>query len=285
MSEEQKLLDNYIDYDTLNKEYVSPLVKILVSYIKPSFLFKSEILTPIHLGRAVENIKSKDGVQSDENLKWLHENCEFSDNFVGGLSQYNRRIGFLTGTYWAWKNYNLLGNPEYFGSFGYRRLLKPDFLKDLNKYDLIVPKIKDFKIETIKDQFINYHGKQLYDHVIGVFSKIYPGEYKYLDTYLNLTSGYFDEIYVMHKDIFFEFCNWIFPLLFEFLKIPQRTDSKDSRDIAFIMERLTGYFLYRLTLRNDINYKQEGVVITEEMKLNKQHITKDLFAKLRKGIK
>ena len=55
---EQNLLDEYKKYDFLNKEKAK--IKILVSYIKPSFLFKSEILTPIHLGRAVEKEISKD---------------------------------------------------------------------------------------------------------------------------------------------------------------------------------------------------------------------------------
>ena len=63
---EQELLYEYKQYDGINNN--KPLVKILVSYIKPSFLFKSEILTPIHLGRAVERDTSKDGVISDEDI-------------------------------------------------------------------------------------------------------------------------------------------------------------------------------------------------------------------------
>ena len=53
------LLDEYKKYDNVNENRTNPLIKILVSYIKPSFLFKSEILTPIHLGRAVERDNSK----------------------------------------------------------------------------------------------------------------------------------------------------------------------------------------------------------------------------------
>ena len=47
---ELKLLNDYKEYDYLNTNRQTPLIKILVSYIKPSFLFKSDILTPIHLG-------------------------------------------------------------------------------------------------------------------------------------------------------------------------------------------------------------------------------------------
>ena len=129
---EEKIINtfrSYKKYDDLNQNKSS--IKILVSYIKPSFLFKSNILTPIHLGKTVERDSSKDGAQSQSDIEWLHQNCEFNDDFEGGISQYNRRVGFLTGTYWAWKNYEKLGNPDYFGSFGYRRLLNPDFLDDI----------------------------------------------------------------------------------------------------------------------------------------------------------
>ena len=128
--QEEQLLNEYKKYDYLNQEKNNPLVKIFVSYIKPSFLFKSEILTPIHLGRAVEKENSKDGKITEEDINWLHENCIGDDDFEGNISHVNRRVGFLTGTYWAWKNYEKLGNPEYFGSFGYRRFLQPIFLQN-----------------------------------------------------------------------------------------------------------------------------------------------------------
>ena len=142
---EEQLLNEYKKYDCLNQDKKKPLVKIFVSYIKPSFLFKSEILTPIHLGRAVEKDNSKDGKITDEDIKWLHENCIGDDDFEGNISHVNRRVGFLTGTYWAWKNYEKLGNPKYFGSFGYRRLLNPICLENLKEFDIILPPKYDFK--------------------------------------------------------------------------------------------------------------------------------------------
>ena len=92
-------------------------------------MFKSEILTPIHLGRTVEKECSKDGEVTDKDIEWLHKNCIGDDNFEGNISHLNRRVGFFTGTYCAGKNYEKLGNPKYFGSFGYRRLLFPNCLK------------------------------------------------------------------------------------------------------------------------------------------------------------
>ena len=92
---EQELLYEYKQYDGINNN--KPLVKILV------------------------RDTSKDGVISDEDIKWLHENCIGDDDFEGNISSVNRRVGLFTGTYWAYKNYEKLGNPVFLGSFGYRK--------------------------------------------------------------------------------------------------------------------------------------------------------------------
>lgn len=277
----EKLLNKYKKYDGLNCQ--ASKIKILVSYIKPSFLFKSEILTPIHLGRAVEKENSKDGIISEDDLNWLHENCIGDDDFEGNISSANRRVGFLTGTYWAWKNYEKLGNPEYFGSFGYRRLLNPEFLETFENYDLILPKKKDFKIETIKEQFLSYHGEKLFKNTINVFFNVYPKELEELKTYFNGTSGYFDELYIMKKEIFFGFCAWVFPILFELLKQPQTVlKNNDFRDIGFIMERLTGYYCGRLAKL--VRTCETDIIISEKTLVNKQKINQNFMKKLRQNI-
>ena len=278
---EQNLLDEYKKYDFLNKEKAK--IKILVSYIKPSFLFKSEILTPIHLGRAVEKEISKDGIQSDEDINWLHQNC-IGDDINENISKVNRKVGFLTGTYWAWKNYEKLGNPEYFGCFGYRRLMIPYFLNKIDNYDIILPEMETMSEGSLNFQMQLWHGKELFHIMQNCIEKIYPNDKELFFKYMSNRSGYFREIYVMKKHVFFEFCSWIFPLLFELLEIPEkefeicpeelfeilkrRKESKEEyykykmRDIAFIMERLTGFFLYKITQSSVYKCFVSGVVST-----------------------
>lgn len=281
----QKLLNEFKKYDAFNSKGKNSTIKILVNYIRPSFLFKTKILTPIHLGRSIAKEASKDGNISDDDLKWLYENCIADNDFEGNISNTNRRVGFLTGTYWAYKNYEQLGNPDYFGSFGYRRFLNPDFLKNLAYYDVILPKRKNLYVETIKEQFTNYHGSKLYEYAIQIIKNIYPVELTDFETYLNKTSGYFDEIYILKKEIFFNFCNWIFPLLFEALKLPQcEMKNNDTRDIGFIMERISGYYLDQLTKENHKIYESE-IIINEKLVANKKLFTPDMLSKLRKTMK
>lgn len=285
---ENQLLTEYKKYDYLNKNSQNPLIKILVSYIKPSFLFKSDILTPIHLGRAIERESSKDGVISDEDINWLHENCIGDDDFEGNISHVNRRVGFLTGTYWAWKNYEKLGNPKYFGSFGYRKLFESVFLKNIKKYDFVLPIMRESYLENLEIEFINFHGINAYQIMQKAVNQVYQNNN--FKSYMMRKSGYYHEIYVLKQNLFFQFCEWIFPILEILIKIKAndyKTTStsnltqydllrfnNDLRDIAFIIETLTGFWLFELT-KNNKNYIEIPYIIIEKENLlskNKNNI-------------
>ena len=294
------LLKYYKEYDFLNKE--DNLIKIFVGYIKPSFLFKSDILTPIHLGRAVEKDASKDGIVSDEDIKWLHYNCIGDDDFDGNISYINRRVGFFTGTYWAWKNYERLDNPKYFGFFGYRRLLFPNCLNRLEDYDLILP-IKKMIYKTIKADIIYYHDKDFYEKIINAVAQVYPQELENVTAHFNSCESYFAEMYIMKKDLFFEFCEWMNKILDYILKrypismckgkkyeqpqnnnnLKQPIQNIDRRDIAFVIERLTGYYLLNLTKNKNLKYKEVNTYETQILSIRqnildqlRQNIIKDL---------
>lgn len=298
------LLNEYKKYDYLNADKNHPLIKIFVSYIKPSFLFKSEILTPIHLGRAVAKENSKDGVISDEDLKWLYENCIGDDDFEGNISNLNRRVGFLTGTYWAWKNYEKLGNPEYFGSFGYRRLFAPYFLNDIKEYDLIIPQLAGNVYTSNKERLICAHGTNSYDITFSIIKKLSPEDINLFDEYMEQNLGYYFELYILKKNLFYNFCEWIYPILDELIKntskltINSQEKNKiidyfvqtgqenlcqyenfeiyQKRIIGFILERVTGYYLYKISKQ----YKSKEVKLfqLEDKKTN-------LFNALRKRIR
>ncbi len=275
--------DLNLRYNHYNNTEISNNIKIFVSYIKPSFLFESDILIPVHLGRAVSLESSKDGIISDEELEWLYGNCIGDDDFEGNISRHNRRVGFFTGTYWAFKNYEKLDNPKYFGSFGYRKLLTPVFLDKLENYDVILPKKTDFKIETLKEQCINYHGEDVYLQTISIIKSIYPDEVENIELYFSGTCGYFHELYIMKKELFFNFCNWMLPILYELLKTsPIKIRQDDTRDIGFIIERLTGYYLTKLTL--DYQTKEVDIIMTQKPFVNKENINKALLARLRKKV-
>ena len=300
ITQEEKLLNNFKQYDYLNQYRENPLVKILVSYIKPSFLFKSEILTPIHLGRTIEKMFSKDGTVSDEDIKRLHKNCIGHNAFEGNMSNVNRRVGFFTGTYWAWKNYEKLGNPEYFGSFGYRKLLSPKSLEKIQSVDIIVPPKHQY-IKSIKERFLYNFGFNLLSKTIKSLELIYPNEINLFFKFINDNNYRDHELYIFTKTIFFKYCEWIFPLMKKMLNYSQDelktinnnceernplfTNLNDKRDVAFSMELFTDYFIYKLLLNKSIKFCESDLIIVntniEDLNKRKQILAKSIREKFR----
>ena len=81
-------------------------VKVLITYKEKHKLFKSDILMPIQTGRAIADEIFEDMIGDDT-----------GDN----ISERNHKYNELSAQYWAWKNYDKLGNPEYIGFMHYRR--------------------------------------------------------------------------------------------------------------------------------------------------------------------
>jgi len=134
-------------------------IKILVGYHKPSYLFKDDIFVPIHCGRAVSNIISKDGYASNKDAQWLLANT-IGDDTGDNISAKNREYCECTALYWAWKNYDKLGNPDYIGFMQYRRqfILNDDSFKN---------KILDQEEKAYATRKIEYPCKD-YDSFLGI---------------------------------------------------------------------------------------------------------------------
>ncbi len=97
-----------------------PSIKILVGYFKPCYILKNSILTPIHLGRACTKETSRSGPLTKKELSWMKKHM-IGDNTGDNISVYNRQYCEVTAQYWAWKNYDRLGNPDYIGFMHHRR--------------------------------------------------------------------------------------------------------------------------------------------------------------------
>ena len=90
-----------------------PTVKILVCCHKPYSCLSSQVFSPIHIGRAQADPKTK-----------LAMGSYLRDDQGENISHKNPSYAELTAQYWAWKNFDALGNPDYIGFFHYRRYLQ-----------------------------------------------------------------------------------------------------------------------------------------------------------------
>lgn len=265
----------------------NPSVKILVGYHKPSILFKSDVLVPIHLGRALATEASKDGKMSQEDYQWMLDNM-IGDDTGDNISEKNRHYNEMTGIYWAWKNYDKLGNPDYIGFCHYRRLFsfnEKEFVNDsittfieknnimdfhllqemLPNYDVFVPQMnnpeftfvgKD-KNAPIKDKIKDHRLKKVFD----IIKEMYPQYQKYEELFLNQSDTFYSNMFIMKKEIFFEYCNFIFDVL---KKSEQMLDYMQNhpRTLGYDSEFITAMFLYYCVLK----YKTKHILLVMSCK-------------------
>ena len=228
-------------------------IKILVCYHKKDFLIKNKIYVPILAGRSLACASSKDGKLSKDDFEWMLKNM-IGDDTGDNISHLNRIFNECTAIYWAWKNYEKLGNPEYIGLNHYRRC----FNIKIKKLDKILA--LNYFVQMTPQKILN--ANNLYEQWINLTEDW--ADNSYLDTVLNLCKQYSAELgadienffkseekvswcnmFIMPKKEFFKYCEFIFPLLFYI----QKNAPREDRALGMIAERFTSYYLNRLSKR------------------------------------
>lgn len=236
---------------------MSATLKLLICYHKKDVLLKDDILTPIHVGRALARKKLG---EDNPDFKWLFENM-IGDDTGENISAKNSSYNELTAVYWAWKNYDKLGDPDYIGLMHYRRhfIFRPsiDVVEDVDGIDDNYFKRINYNKETIEHLFddCDYvahigHVDEVYKHykenhhiedldlAISILKDKYPEYATTADAYLKMSYVNLCNMFIMPRNMFFEYCSWLFDILQEF---ENKVDLSDKR--LFISERLTGIFI------------------------------------------
>lgn len=254
-------------------------VKLLICYHKPATLFKDEIFTPIHVGRANARKKATPG---DKNYQWMLDNM-IGDDTGENISERNGCYNEMTSLYWAWKNYDKLGNPDYIGLMHYRRhfVFREDekivynienfdeesYLREINYSPEKVYNMLegcDFithigKVINVYNHYIENHRQEDLDLAVDIMLEKYP-EYKEITKeYFAGDYSNFCNMFIMNKKLFFQYCEWIFDILEEFEK---RVDVSEKR--FFISERLTGIFIAKLMADKSLKYKVLPISFIED---------------------
>lgn len=254
-------------------------VKLLICYHKPATLFKDEIFTPIHVGRANARKKATPG---DKNYQWMLDNM-IGDDTGENISDRNGCYNEMTSLYWAWKNYDKLGNPDYIGLMHYRRhfVFREDekivynienfdeesYLREINYSPEKVYNMLegcDFithigKVINVYNHYIENHRQEDLDLAVDIMLEKYP-EYKEITKeYFAGDYSNFCNMFIMNKKLFFQYCEWIFDILEEF---ENRVDVSEKR--FFISERLTGIFIAKLMADKSLKYKVLPISFIED---------------------
>ena len=245
-------------------------IKLLICYHKPAQLLKDSILTPIHVGRALARERMD---PKSPNYQWLVNNL-IGDDTGENISKKNSSYNEMTCLYWAWKNYDKLGNPDYIGLMHYRRhfilhegeidviqfdkLDMDHYFEEINYSEEKLQELVkgcDFiahigKVKNVYQHYLENHRKEDIDLAFEILYEQHPEYKSYAKEYFAGDYSNFCNMFIFSKEIFFDYCEWIFGILEEFEK---RVDTSEKR--FFISERLTGVYIYRLMQKKELKYK------------------------------
>ena len=185
---------------------------------------------------------------------------------------YIKKIGYCEGSkmYYIWKNYkNNKINTKYIGFNHYRRIFSflnkiPNLNNIFKKYDVILKKTFYLKNENIKEQYSKYHIGKNMDEIIDIIKVNFTNYYITALKTMNMLNVSFCNIFIMKRNDFIEYGEFVFGVLFEF---DRRNNLKNDNDIKnyiknnFInktklnnihntidyQRRLEGFLLERLT--------------------------------------
>jgi hypothetical protein len=221
-------------------------LKIIVVYHRPAQLFANKCFVPVNSGRQdMAKVRETQNGKSQNNQyaqKWLLDNT-IGDDSGKNISNLNHRVGTFSAFYWARHNMDKIGNPPYVGGCGHSKFLHHYALTECLNYDICV-QIKTKFFTSLKKEFIEWHGAFLYNNCIEIFKSINPQMCEKFEKYMQLHGGYYKDNFIMTRDLFFEYVDFVAPIA---IKIDKQLEITEPRDIAFFIERLNGFFIYNKT--------------------------------------
>ena len=259
----------------MEKKYDSqPDIKIFVACHKPSYVADNVYLYPIQVGAALAKAR----------LDMLH------DDEGENISDKNKSYCELTAQYWAWKNIE----ADYYGFFHYRRYFVFDPAVECNDdwgnvvFDRITPEaldqmklqpeimrkmIQQYDAITVKGRRYlqtDQHGEPLtvyheygmvpfqhredLDITLKILEEKYPAFHEAVQEYMRSELAHECNMFIMKKDLYFQYCQWLFDILFEAEKHIDTTwySVEEYRVMGYLAERLCGIYFTYLENQKDI---------------------------------
>lgn len=258
-------------------------VKIFVTYKDRHKIIETDIIKPIQTGRAIAS------EIFDEMI---------GDNTGDNISTENPKYNELSAQYWVWKNYEIIGNPDYVGFMHYRRhflfcdqirsnktwlpksqwyefeemndsyfknFTDENILNTINNYDCIVPYAYNYKYyihKTIVKDYENLFGQKI-EHfylLIDTIKKLYPNYATTADEVKKGNVKYIANMFIMSKTMFFEYCEFLFNIEDELKNLIDSTyyTETEMRFLGFLGEIILTIFILEQKKLNKYSIKENA---------------------------
>ena len=232
-------------------------IKIVVAAHKPYWMPEDTCYLPVWVGAALKDDCEPEGWARDDQ----------GDNISGKNASYCE----LTALWWAWKNLeaDAVGLVHYrrhfsrgpFGSKRQRVARGDDIQAKLEAAPVLLPRPRNYVIETNYSQYAHAHHAKDLDLTREVLAELHPETVAAWDASMARTVGHRFNMAVMRRDLFDQWCTFLFSTLSE---VENRVDltgysDYDRRLYGFLAERLLDPWLETY----DIPYAEMGVVHME----------------------
>lgn len=184
------------------------------------------------------------------------------DDTGENISKLNPYINELTAVYWVWKNtsHTAVGFCHYRRFFQLEKngtfLTEAQALKFLEDYDVLTRTISLNRGTFLEIRKIAARDKVFIEFVRSVIRKnllrIHPDYIEIFDNKMYTSSVYFNNSFVMHKNVFDAYCEWLFSFLidsFEEISAKQPLVNRKTRTVGFFGEQLFTVWLMKNHLR------------------------------------
>jgi lipopolysaccharide biosynthesis glycosyltransferase len=245
-------------------------------------MLENSIFTPVRCGAVFDKSESK--IQGDDT----------GDNIS------EKRLSYceLTTQYWAWKNIK----ADYYGFCHYRRYFsfnpkkldtddwnsvlrhyfndatQKELCMDENnihnvveRFDILTPTPINLKWVGIKSVYEQYKtGAQLHvqdlNLVLDVIGDLYPDYYTTAQEYLYGTTLYLCNMFIMKKELFQSYSQWLFDILFEFEKRADMSlySEEGFRTPGHLGERLFGIYCTYLQKQQRFKFGMLQIVVIRD---------------------
>lgn len=259
--------------------YEGQPIRIFVSTHKDVELFKSDILQPVQVGAE----------RASAPIGFALRDCDGEN-----ISELNPMYCELTTQYWAWKNVN----AEYYGFCHYRRYFdfnerhheendfgeimfdrigtkaQREFCLDdksiaeaVRGYDVITTEFKDLRefpgeYNTPWEHYNDAPQLHIEDleFVMRILGEMHPDYVEDADNFLLGNKSCFCNMFIMRKEIFQDYCAWLFPILQRFMEEADMSlySREARRTPGHLAERLLNIY-YNHHMRVQAGWKTKQV--------------------------
>lgn len=233
-------------------------IKIIVAAHKPYWMPSDPVYLPVQVG-----------AEGKKDIGFTPDNT--GDN----ISAKNPHFCELTGLYWAWKNLE----SDYIGLVHYRRyftrkevhnieakreqiLTGEEWDRLLTQHPVIVADKRKYYIESNLSHYNHAHHPEGMNITRKILAEQHPDYLPAFDKVMNRTWAHMFNMFVMRRDLYYQYMTWMFGILFELEKRVDITgwDTYESRIYGFVSELLLDVWLEK----NHIDYKEQNVSFMEK---------------------